>query len=675
MTTASPLPHVRRFRLPRWWPSSAHVARASLALCTLALAGASLGLCFAFFALPDPAAFLLSNKAPLPVRNQMLGALLITAAVPALGALLVLLLGGIRGLDSVERAGRLATPLILAGLLPVLFAYRSWSQDHLTFLVLLGVVALVSERLFARSFQAVPGYVHEGFASIRFAAKLRRHLPTIVVVAAAAAYGLYFSHYTLLQHRRFGTYAFDLGINVNWCFNALQGHPFRSTVLFGPDGGNFIAGHAIFAMFLWLPIFALKPGAEILLVYQAVMCGLAAVPLYLFARTQVPRWTAAVVALAYLLYAPLHGPNFYDYHELLVALPFHFSLYWLIATKRLRWAILLVPIIWAHREDMAIGLVILGTFLVLAGHQARFGLALALSSLVWFIIVKFAIMPAAGSWWFSDIYKRLLPEGTRGYGGVVQTILINPAFFFSTLLEQQKLVYFLHIFAPLAFLPARHWLLILLALPGFFFTLMTTGYPPTLGIGFQYTTHWVPYVFASSVLALRLLGQRFGAERRRAAACAALLAVTAHSTVFGAVIQHNTFVGGFNHVTFEESDADKRNYAAFTRLLELIPPDASVAASENEVPHVAARTDIFTLKAAHGDADYLLVRKHGGYNPGVLRAAFDRNDYGLVAQHERMFYLFKRGHNSRDTAKDTAKAMAQLGIKPQKKSKTKPARR
>jgi hypothetical protein len=32
--------------------------------------------------------------------------------------------------------------------------------------------------------------------------------------------------------------------------------------------------------------------------------------LYLFATTQIPRWSAVVVAYAYLLYAPLHGPNF-----------------------------------------------------------------------------------------------------------------------------------------------------------------------------------------------------------------------------------------------------------------------------------------------------------------------------------------------------------------------------
>ncbi|HWO14744.1 MAG TPA: DUF2079 domain-containing protein, partial [Polyangiaceae bacterium] len=354
-------------------------------------------------------------------------------------------------------------------------------------------------------------------------------------------------------------------------------------------------------------------------------------------------------------------PNFYDYHELLVALPFHFLLYWAIATGRLRWACVMVVILWAHREDMAVGLVLLGAFLVLSGYRVRFGLALAASSLVWFMLIKFAIMPMAGNWWFAEIYKELMPAGVRrGYGSVVQTILINPAFFLSTLLREEKFIYFLHLFGSLAFLPMRRPLLVLLALPGFFFTLMTTGYSPTIELGFQYTTHWIPYLFAASVLALKFLGQKFGAERRAAAACATLLAVTAHSTVFGAVFQHDEFVGGWSRVVFEESEDDRKAYEGFRALAALIPPEASVAAGESEVPHVAARANVYTLKGAHGDADYLLVRK-GGVDTSVLRAAFERNKYGLVSQYEGRFlrfFLFKRDLE----AEGTAEAMAQLGI-------------
>jgi uncharacterized membrane protein len=599
------------------------------------------------------------------VRNLILSSMLIGAGVPALLGL-ALLPRGVAGLDALDRGGRVASPLVLAGLLPVLYAYRAWTSEPLTFLVLLAVVGLLAERLFDRSFRAVPEFVREGFARLRPPDGLRRHLPTAIVLLAVVAYAVYFAYFTLLHHRRFGTAGFDLGINVNWAYNALSGSPWRSTVLYGPDGGHFLGNHAIFAMFLWLPLFALKPGAEVLLIYQSVAIAVAALPLYLFARSQIPRWSAVVVALAYLLYAPVHGPNFYDYHELPVALPFHFTLYWLIATNRLKWAALVVPILWAHREDMAVGLTVLGVFLALAGYRVRFGIGLAAASLLWFILIKFVIMPAAGSWWFADIYKELQPPGVGGYGGVVQTVLVNPGYFFSTLLREEKLLYFLHLFAPLVFLPARRWLLLLLAMPGFFFTLMTTAYPPTVSIAFQYTTHWIPYLFAATVIALRLLGQEFGAERRQAAVCALLLAVTAHSTVFGAVFQRNTFVGGFLPVSFVESEQDKRDYEGLRELAALIPESASVAATEQEVPHVAARTDVFTLKEQHGDATYLLVRRDGVMSQSVLSDAFERNDYGLLGRYDKVFYLFRKHHES----KDTQQALVDLGlVRDQKKKK------
>jgi uncharacterized membrane protein len=276
------------------------------------------------------------------------------------------------------------------------------------------------------------------------------------------------------------------------------------------------------------------------------------------------------------------------------------------------------------------------------------------------VIDKFIIMPSMGSWFFAALYKDLIPPGEDGYGPVVQTILVNPTYFLSTLLKEEKVVYFLHLFAPLAFLPLRRPLLALLAIPGFFFTLMTTGYGPTLSIAFQYTTHWIPYLFAASVIALKLLGQEHGSVRRQGALCAMLLALVAHSVAFGAVFQHETFEGGFQRIDFTETAKDKHLYAGFMRLAALIPQSASVAATEAEIPHVAARINAYTLKGHHGDADYLLIRRHGVMEQRVVQEAFDRNDYGLVAQFEDTFYLFKKGQKS---SRETRRALSQLGIK------------
>jgi uncharacterized membrane protein len=635
----------------------------SLGLLLVVAAGASVGLCVGFLRLVEPEGLWLANRAAPAERTFMFICLAAGAGAGLLAsAVCVLFRGGPLHADGIARLGLLGdrvAPLCLSALLPMLFAYRAWNGHPLIYLVLLAAAVLLAESLFGRFVAALPDFVTIGLRQRRGATPVRVLGPTVVVVLGALAYAAYFSHYTLLHHRRFGTAAFDLGINVNWCFNALHGQFFRAPVLFGPDGGSMLAGHAIFAVFLWLPFFALWPGPEVLLIYQSVMVGLAAVPLYFFARTQMSRWSAALVALAYLLYAPLHGPNFYDFHELPVALPWYFLLYFLIATGRLRLAACVVPIIWAHREDLAVGLAFLGAFLFVSGARPRFGATLAISSTIWFVVDKFVIMPAFGSWWFASIYKDLAPAGAAGYGPIVQTILINPAYFLSTLLTQQKLIYVLHLFAPLAFLPARRPLLALLSFPGFFFTVMTTGYAPTVSIAFQYTAHWIPCLFGAVPLALRHLQRCKGVATSRGALCALLLGVVSHSTVYGAVFQHESFIGGFTKIAFVESRNEKRDYAGFTKLVRAIPDDASVAATEQELSHVAARLDAYTLRSAHGDADYLLIRKGGSMTPDVVQKAFERNDYGLLTQSRNTFFLFKKGHHS----SETARAMSVLRIR------------
>ncbi len=635
--------------------------------------GASLGLFVALIRIRQAvlADFLDSNFIGPTARASLSIGFLVGAGSGGLLSLLYVLLRRRDGVPGLRRAADVAFPLAVAFLLPSLFSARPWNSRPMVFLVLLTATALAFQWTLRQALAAWPANVSAWFASVwPSSPRTRRWLPLGLVLVASSAYALYFSHYTILNHQRMGTSGFDLGININWCYNALQGHLWRSTVLFGESGGHFLSNHAIFAMLWYLPLFALKPDGEFFLIAQAVMVGFAGTTLYLFASSQIPRWSAVVVAFAFLLFAPLHGPNFYDYHELLPPLFFHFLLYWAIATRR-NWLVwLVVPIIWSFREDIPVGTCVLGLFLLLTGIRQRLGLVLAVTSLVWFVILKFGIMAWAGTWWFAGIYKDLQPYGTTGYGPVVQTMLINPPYLLKTLLTEEKLVYFLHMMAPVALLPMRRAALLILALPGFAFSLLTTGYAPTLSIAFQYTCHSVPYIFVASVLALRVIGRgALGHIRRRAAVGAVGLAVLSHSYVFGAVLQHETFIGGFSKIEFKMTPAEQKRYQTLKRLAASIPREASVAASENVVPHVASRANAFTLKdGAAADADYVLL--HGpavaqDASKTALNIMFARDEYGLIAQGDDL-YLFKRGVST----PETKAALSALHIKKPKKSKS-----
>jgi uncharacterized membrane protein len=626
-------------------------ARIAIAVAALAAASASLLLATRLFAMQnsqlDP--FLGGNTLAPLLRSALLLQVFAAACLPVFASALVVLRFKLAGARWVMRAGEICAPLSLACFVPALLNYRQWYGQPLPYLVQLLAFVLVLERLLARAF----GPQANAWPSIARAAdgaptRMARIAPLTIVLAAATAYAVYMSHFTIMRHHLLGTAGFDLGIFDNLMMNAMHGRPFRSTV--AVPMGSYLSNHAEYGMYLFVPLYALRPGAETLLILQSVFMGFAALPLYLFASTQVSRAAAAALACASLLFAPLHGPNFYDFHWMPMSMFFFYWLFYAIVKRNVGWIALLTVMICSMREDTAFGTIAVGLYLIATGYWPRLGTVLTLVSTLWFILVKFVIMPWAGPWWFADIYKDLMAAGERGYGSVVRTILINPNYFLKLLVNEPKSVYALHLFAPLALLPLRHPALWLLMLPGFFVTLMTTGYAPTVSIAFQYTTTWIPFLFAGTAIALRLRARERGHAAQRASVIALCAGVLCHSYVFGAILQHNTFIGGFSPVYFEMSPGERTRYEDLRALAAKIPPNVSVAATELEIPHVSTRLDAYTLKVTDGDADYLFLNKHHLDNDARqhLRKALKHFAYGLVDQRGE-FVLFAKGKVSKDT--------------------------
>lgn len=594
----------------------------------------------------------------------------VRAMAAAVGVTLLLVLGALawkrwRALDLLERIAVALAPFAVLAFLPVLLQPLAWFRNPLPFLALLSLLVLVLERLLRPWFSAVatlfkPLTLEPG---ARLPNLVSRYWPISVVTLAAGSFAGFVYYYSLQQHQRLATAAFDLGIYDNLMYVALKGHPFRSTVLLGPDGPSYLVGHAEFAMLFFVPLYWLWPKAEMLLMLQAVAIGFAAVPLYFFARTQLTRGAAVILALAYLLYAPLHGSCFYDFHWLPVSLFFQFTLYYALATHKNWLFIACYAFLTLLREDISVGLTVLGLFLLFSGIRPKLGLTMAICSAVSFVGIKFGIMLYAGPFHFPSLmYSQLLAAGENDFGSVVRTLLTNPAYVISTLLEPKKLNYFLHLMAPLAFLPLRHrWLWLLLS-GGVIFTFLTTAYEPTISINFQYPSHWIPYLFAGVVLILGHISKApDGAIRRRAALGALLFGVTVHSYVFGAILQHETYIGGFLPVPYKITASEKDQYAKLKKIVARIPREASVAATDREVPHISNRYSAYTLRIHHGDSDYLLINQTGVAPDvrNIVQNALSRNDYGFVTK-EGPFYLFKRGHVS----SETEKALKTLGLRP-----------
>lgn len=601
------------------------------------------------------------NEIPAADRKMILGAMGALGVAILLGALLFLALAKRAPGERLRLGAIRLSPLLFVGLLPFLFRWQIWVGRELTLGVFVTVTGLLFHSSVLASFRASEAARGGVETPLRLAVSAAlthsaRWAPLVITALGALAYALFFSIQTVLHHRSLMTSSFDMGLEDNLLWNVIHGGAFmKMSPLFGPVGSHF-GYHATLFAYLIGPFYALYQRAESLLVFQAVMVALAAFPLYFFAARKVGRWAACLIALAYVLYPPVHGANLYDFHYPPLGVFFLWSTLYFADTRRNGWAIACLLITCSVREDIAADAAILGLYVVFAQRE-RLGAIMTALAGTYFLLVKLVFMPPFlhGDQSFLNQWQGLVGRGTHGYGGVVMTVFGNPVFTLTSLLEPEKFLYLVQLGAPLCFFPWRRKIGYLLSIPGFFFTLLGTKYLPLVQISFQYTAHWTAFLFIALISNLqhirepRFPGDGEGFIRQRAwlvALCASSLVC---SYQYGAMFQQHTARGGFGPYEFGRSEDSKKRYDELYKLIAKVPPRAKISSSENIVPQVSNRPDSYTLRVGVFDADYLLFQQGARDDERRFARQALEGGFGVVAI-EGPFVLAKRGYPATDNA-------------------------
>jgi len=597
--------------------------------------------------------FLLQNEIDPSRRTIILGVLVGGFGLGALGGFGALQYWRKQARPIAELEGWLwfLAPLMLLPLGPMLFRPKVWVGRYDSLLPLMILVLLVFEVLAFRCLTHVPAAVAAWWkeAVEQIPEKARRHGPLAIVVLAGAFYAAFFIFYTLRWHYKLRTGNYDLSINNNLMFGGLHGRFLHSPLVFPKDPAKYLANHVKLGAYLFLPIYALFPRAETLFVIQSVFIGFGSLPLFLFARRHVSDAMAMLVALAYLAYYPLHGASFSEFQAVPVAGALIFTVIW--AADARRYGILAVAFVSAllMREDVSVGLAVVGAFLLLSGYRPGPGLAIMTASTAYFLLLRFYVMDAAGSWWFPNMYKDLWADGEKGFRSVIKTALSNPAFTLSKIIVEKKIVYLMHLLVPIAFLPVRRWYLWAALLPGAFLTLLVTNYDPPITFSFHYVMHWAPYLFVAAAVALAALraGSVSGAERMRAACATMVAGSIVLSYNYGAFARREgSFKAGFSRIEFTFTEDEYDRYQQLLELTKDIPKDASVAATEKCGPHLSSRLDMFTMRNGPQSADWIVGSsrelKLSKTRP-MLRDALESGQYGVVRRIGD-FALMKKGY-------------------------------
>jgi len=392
--------------------------------------------------------------------------------------------------------------------------------------------------------------------------------------------------FTWLALRRYATYhneTFDLAFYTRMAWGMGRGdyyHPITNSYMWG------LHASPVLYPFGWLSRLH-APLVPLLLAAQAASTTAAAIPLARIAARRIGLPVAAdIMAVAYLLYPPIATIATYEFHPGSLAL-FPLAMALDRADRRdLRGALPWLAAAAVCREDAALvaGLVGLAGVLNrrLARTQRAWGVgafaALTTYFAVYFLVIAPSQLPRHGS-----LELHFGHTGANTPAGLVVALFTHPVAMLRTMLVPVKVLYGVRLLAPVAFLPvlAPRWLLPALV-P--FAINMVSQFPAAPQIHSHYSTLISPFVFAAAAHgAGRLAAGQSGPLERNAMVSG--LAVLAASLV----IHHRA---GATPLSRRWSMAPFRRdarTAEIDSLLRLLPPDASVAAPDAMLAHVAER--------------------------------------------------------------------------------------
>jgi uncharacterized membrane protein len=433
---------------------------------------------------------------------------------------------------------------------------------------------------------------------------------TILLVASIATYSVLFSWLAIMRMNALETYAYDLGIYNQALYTTLTG---KGLLYYTPDllanpQGSFLGVHFSPVLFLILPIYAIHPAPETLLLLQTVLLALGAIPVFLIAKRRLTsRYGPLLVSLVYLLNPALQGVNWYDFHpEALIVLPLLFALYFFDIRRASAYfsslAFVLVTI-----ETAAVLGIGLGAYAVLESvrqrlrkdrtYLLRLGFSTIAVSVAWFALSAATILHfnpgniylvGGSSYWQVLGAKNLLQVPYQTIVSPESAIrAVSYAF-------PQKMLYLLVLFGPVLFLPVATSRPLVMLVPWLSASILS-NYQPYFELGNQYPAYIIAPLFYAAIIGLQRLENRPHFRTRSLSLKWITTSIAAGSMIFliasspltpWAVGSFPPLYYGYPAVTSHTQVVDY-----FARL---IPPDASVLASQNIFPLVSSRANAFT---------------------------------------------------------------------------------
>ena len=461
-----------------------------------------------------------------------------------------------------------------------------------------------------------------------------------IVGAMALAFTIFFSAYLFARHDAYMTHAEDLGIMDQALWNTLHGAPLHQTICDRVTDNNCLGDVSRLAihfepiMFLLSLLYLIAPSPKTLQFVQALIVASGAFPAFWLAmrRLRSP-FAGTVFAAAYLLFPSLQAAVTDDFHAVTLSAAFLlFALYFMLSRNNIG-LIIACLLALSTKEEIPLDVALIGLSIVVLQRRARLGWGLVALSMVW-LAAELAIMHIASPLGQSPTVARYSQLGGSP-GQVALYMLTHPVQVVRDyVLSPDRIVYLRTLLAPVAYLPLVAPLTVLIAVPALAINMLSSYAPMYSGI-YQYNAEIIPVLIVAAIEGVAILAglgawatarvrSRLSAQTLRWPRWAMrfplrrtlMMGLTLLVLLFALRAQrdhgYTSLAKGFTWpvVTAHAQLANS--------IIARIPPDASVSAQTDLVPHLSQRRHIYLFPDLMEDADYVFLDVTGSLYPQSL---------------------------------------------------------
>lgn len=441
-----------------------------------------------------------------------------------------------------------------------------------------------------------------------------------------------YSTINFIQHARFETYMYDLGLVDQVLWKASRFYIPQSTVTTLPS--LFWSRHLDLTFYFQAPFYFLWRDVRMYLILEPLIIALGVFPIYFFTKEKLGKLLALGVSFSYLFSLGVQFALDYPGHMDVRLATFLAFLFYFLFKKNYRLVSIFALVCLFTKESAAFYLVFIGVFAIFFLREKRLGATLILSALLFVVLISGYLSSPSCAFW--DWYKHLGwgPWGVFGFlvSHPLQALrlLVSPTVKFKTV--------FWLLFS-FGFLPLLCPALLLVSFPMFAERFLSSR-PELWGLALHYNILTVPVFVYSTIFGLERLKSFL---RIKSKTFAILLSCYLGFCTLATTFLQKTFVTRI----FEPRFFQFPSYLnATNKMISQIPKYATLEAQEDLFPHLSHRDKIYPLGEG-GAVEFialdvnLFTAQKGGKDRYIKKLLKDQ-DYGLVFC-EGGAVLFERG--------------------------------